>query len=208
MSNTVPGTRGYEEVAESFIEVSQRLDFFEICSEFLDYLPPPPAWVLDAGSGAGQNAAALARMGYSVVAVEPLAEFLNASRKAYGGLGITWLQDSLPQLWTLTDSFERFDFILLEGVWHHLDEDERACCLARLSGLLRLGGVCAISLRNGPAGAGRHVYPTDDATTVADARRCGLAVAFHRANLPSKMANKPGVIWSRFVLKKVSTGSD
>jgi hypothetical protein len=71
---------GYEDGVDGFIQVSQALDFAEINQDFLDFLPPIPNAVLDAGAGARQNAAALARMGYSVVAVEPLAAFSVAAR--------------------------------------------------------------------------------------------------------------------------------
>lgn len=198
----VPGTRGYEDVIDAFIEVSQALDFAEINQDFLDFLPPIPSSVLDAGAGAGQNAAALARMGYSVVAVEPLAAFLDAGRSHYKSLNITWIQDSLPLLQTLEDSSELFDFILVDGVWHHLDAEERELCMARFSTLLRDEGVCAMSLRHGPAGAGKHVFPTDGQKTALLARRYGLWVALHLTNQPSKMKNKPGVTWTRMAFRK------
>ncbi|MBE9103156.1 class I SAM-dependent methyltransferase [Vacuolonema iberomarrocanum] len=199
--DSVSGTRGYEDVIDAFIEVSQALDFAEINKDFLDFLPPIPSCVLDAGAGAGQNAAALARMGYSVVAVEPFAAFLDAGRSHYKDLNITWIQDSLPLLQTLGDSSEPFDFILVDGVWHHLDEEERERCMARFSTLLSKGGVCAMSLRHGPAGAGKHVFPTDGQKTALLARRYGLRVALHLTNQPSKMRNKPGVTWTRMVFR-------
>jgi len=198
----VAGTRGYEDVIGSFISVSLALDFARINEDFLPFLPSSPGRILDAGAGAGQNAAALAKAGHSVVAVEPFLPFLQAARGAYGDLGITWLHDSLPLLQALTDPAESYDFILVDGVWHHLSEPERAASLQRFASLLRSGGHCAISLRNGPPGGGKHVFPTDSHATIALAQRCGFEVALHLENQPSKAPGKPGVTWSRLVLTR------
>ncbi|MEW6993816.1 class I SAM-dependent methyltransferase [Colwelliaceae bacterium MEBiC 14330] len=125
----VLGTKGYEKVVESFTEVSFNLDFEEINSEFLYLLPQVPAKVLDAGSGVGQNSAALAKKGFSVVSVEPLNEFLQIAKNQYKGLNITWLNDSLPKLDKLDVDSGLFDFVLMDGVWHHLSIKERRQCI-------------------------------------------------------------------------------
>ena len=158
--------------------------------------------MLDAGAGAGLNAAALARLGHSVVAVEPMSAFLNAARSTYEGLDVTWVDDSLPLLKKLGDTPGQFDFILLDGVWHHLDEEERVQGMARLSTLLDEGGACAISLRNGPAGGGTHLFPTNGRQTAALAIECGLEVVLHLEDQPSIMKNKPGVTFTRMVVSK------
>ncbi len=200
--DNVPGTKGYENVIGGFIEASQALDFREVNKDFLVFLPPVPSRVLDAGAGAGQNAAALAKLGHSVVAVEPMAAFLNAARSTYRDLDVTWVDDSLPLLKKLGDARGQFDFILVSGVWHHLDEEERTLAMARFSTLLDEGGACAISLRHGPAGAGKHVFPTDGQTTAALANQCGLDVELHLTNQPSLMENKADVTWTRIVVRK------
>ncbi|MEO0532645.1 MAG: class I SAM-dependent methyltransferase [Cyanobacteria bacterium P01_A01_bin.123] len=200
--NNVPGTRGYEAIKDAFIEVSQALDFAEINKDFLEYLPSLPSRVLDAGAGVGQNAAALARLGYLVVAVEPLPAFLDAARSTYRDLNVIWVNDSLPGLRKLGEASGMFDFILVDGVWHHLDDEERSQCMARFSTLLNDGGACAISLRHGPAGAGTYIFPTDGRKTAVLAKHYGLRVLLHLANQPSKMRNKPGVTWTRMVLRK------
>ncbi|MEM7017350.1 MAG: class I SAM-dependent methyltransferase [Pseudomonadota bacterium] len=200
--NSTPGIIGYERVTDKFIEASQALDFYESNKQFLPFLPTTPSRVLDAGTGAGQNAATLARLGHSLVAVEPMPAFLNAARTTYTDLGITWFADSLPLLKMLGDAPNQFDFILVQGVWHHLDEAEREQAMARCSMLLDDGGVCAISLRNGPAGAGIHVFPTDGKQTATLAEQHGLEVLLHLENQPSIMKNKPDVIWAHMVFRK------
>lgn len=200
--DNVPGTKGYEKVIKQFVEASQALDFKVVNKDFLDFIPRLPSRILDAGSGSGQNSAALAQLGHSVVAVEPFTPFLDAARSTYRNLTITWIEDSLPLLKKLGDTPNQFDFILIDGVWHHLDGEERVQGMERLSSLLCEGGCCALSLRNGPAGVGKHVFPTDGKITAALAYKYGLEVALHLTNQPSLMKNKPGVTWTRMVLRK------
>lgn len=198
----VPGIEGYARSVHQFVKSSQALDFAEVCQAFLDYLPPLPGHVLDAGAGAGQNAAAIAQMGHSVIAVEPMPDFLAAARATYAALPITWLDDSLPRLQRLGSAPAQFDFILGEGVWHHLDEAERSLAITRFALLLKPGGKCGLSLRNGPAGLGTCVYPTDTTRTLQQARMCGLEYMLLQENQPSIFPYKRDVTWSRLVLLK------
>lgn len=197
--NEVPGTRGYEQVVDAFIASSQALSFADINEDFLPFLPSAPSRILDAGAGAGQNAAAFTRMGHTVVAVEPFPAFLNAAKVAYSDLAIDWIQDSLPMVEKLNGSF---DFILVDGVWHHLETQEREIAMQRFASIQAEGGVCAISLRNGPAGGGKHVFPTDAEETISHAESLGLQVILHLADQPSKMKDKPEVSWSRVAFRK------
>ena len=198
----VPGTQGYEKSVRTFVDVSQSLNFREVCKDFLSFLPLAPARMLDAGAGAGQNSAALAEMGHSIIAIEPMAEFLSAARSLYTHPQITWVQDSLPSLGHLGAGGEQFEFILVDGVWHHLNEEERACALERLAHLLNIGGRCAVSLRNGPPGLGTHVFPTEAEITVQQAKRLGMGCIFRAENLPSVLPDKEDVVWARIVLQK------
>lgn len=200
--SAVPGTRGYERSVSRFVEMSQALVFSEICAEIVGYLPEPPAQVLDAGAGAGQNAAAMAELGHTVTAVEPMLDFLKAARSRYAGLPITWVQDSLPFLERFGEEDGQLDFVLVEAVWHHLAPADRMAALTRIASLLRSGGRCAISLRNGPAGQGTHVFPTDAATTIREAARLGFACLFSKENIPSVLPNKTDVVWARLVFEK------
>lgn len=201
MTNT-PGTQGYDRFIGGFIETSQSLNFEDVCKDFVDFLPSVPGRVLDAGAGAGQNAAALAELGYRVTAVEPMAEFLHAARTQYKELPITWLNGSLPNLECLEADQKHFDLILVIAVWHHLSEKEQGLALQRIEALLAPGGVCALSLRNGPAGLGTQVYPTSANHTLEHAKELGLECLFHSEEQPSMLANKPEVKWARLVLKK------
>ncbi|KID57240.1 methyltransferase type 11 [Pseudoalteromonas luteoviolacea] len=198
----VAGTFGYESDIQTFAEASFGLKFENINQDFLPFLPGKGSRVLDAGCGVGQNAAALAKLGYEVVAVEPLTAFLDKAKARYKGSSVEWLEDSLPDLELLDNSKYTFDFILLDGVWHHLNSQERKRCVNRLYELLTPNGVCAISLRNGPAGLGKHVFPASCDELLGLARVYGLKVVFQAQNQPSKMPNKQDVVWSRVALRK------
>jgi 2-polyprenyl-3-methyl-5-hydroxy-6-metoxy-1,4-benzoquinol methylase len=196
------GTQGYEKFIPCFIESSQNLDFYEVCKDFVSFLPSKPAHVLDAGSGAGQNAAALAEQGFTVTAVEPMSEFLSAAKKAYKGTSVKWLNGSLPDMACLNSDADQFNFVLIDGVWHHIDNSERETAVMRLSALIKQGGRCAISLRNGPAGMGSRVYPTDSKVTIEQFEKHGFECIFQVENQPSILPNKENVKWSRIVLQK------
>lgn len=200
----VPGTKGYEKVVGAFTESSFRLDFEEINADFLQFLPQVPARVLDAGSGVGQNSAALADRGYFVVSVEPLNDFHQIAKSTYKDMNITWITDSLPKLEKVDVSEGLFEFVLIDGVWHHLSIVERRECIQRLAAIVNIGGVCAISLRNGPAGAGEHIFSTCNDELVGYANEYGFQVVLLLENQSSKMQNKPNVIWSRVALRKLA----
>ncbi len=200
--NKVPGTEGYDNLINGFIETSQALSFYEVCKDFLEFLPPVPARILDVGAGAGQNSAALAELAYSVTAIEPMKAFLAAARHQYSTLPIAWLSGSLPELECLGANEGQFDFILVIGVWHHLSETERALAMKRIASLLCLGGKCALSLRNGPAGLGTCVYPTQASFTTKQAKKWGLDCILKLEDQPSIMGNKDKVKWTRLVFQK------
>lgn len=121
---TVPGTKGYTEAFSTFIEAEKSIDFYKLNKCFLRFLPTLPGSILDVGCGIGRDAAALAAMGHTVIAVEPTSAFLEAAKRLHTSPSICWQSDSLPHLTSLPTE-NRFDFILCQGVWQHIDDDER-----------------------------------------------------------------------------------
>lgn len=196
------GIEGYERGIQLFIESCQTLDFHVVCKDFIEHLPPKGGSILDAGSGAGQNAAALDSLGFNVTAIEPMPEFMNAARCSYNTTSVTWLEGSLPYLRCLGSSAQKYDFVLIEGVWHHLSEMERGQAAARISEVTKKHGKCAISLRNGPAGLGTRVYSTDPEQTIQLFKNNGFECIFKILDQDSILPHKENVKWSRIVLQK------
>jgi len=197
------GTQGYDIFTDLFIESSQALDFHEACKDFLSFLPTSPANILDIGAGAGQNAAALAKLGHKVTAIEPMPEFLSSAQTTYKDLNVKWLNDSLPELTCISPNDPYFDFVLINAVWHHLNDVEREFAATRLSTLIKPEGRCAISLRNGPAGMGTRVYPTNSDSTIQQFKAKGFNCILHLQDQPSVYRHKKDVNWSRIVLQKI-----
>ena len=89
-------------------------------------LPPPPARLLEVGAGSGELAAALAAVGYDVVAIDPAGE-----------------GDVVPV--PLLDVDEReasFDAALAVVSLHHVEPFEPSC--RRLAELVRPGGTLVV----------------------------------------------------------------
>jgi SAM-dependent methyltransferase len=192
-----PGTTGYAKVAQALL--STRLRFEEVHRHTLHLFPAEAARILDVGSGPGHDAAILAARGHAVTAVEPTPELRKGAEALYPALPIEWVDDSLPFLGRLRAARGRaFDFILVEGVWAHLTEAERAHAFAVLAGLLAEAGVLAISLRHGPAACGRITYPVTAAETAALAASSGLATLVRVEMGSIQVANiAAGVTWTR-----------
>src|SRR3954469_17759618 len=92
------GTQGYREEAASLVTRYEGLRFEDVQREVIHLFPAPPAQVLDVGAGTGRDAAALARAGHHVTACEPTSELREPSRRLHPGLGLTWLDDGVPEL--------------------------------------------------------------------------------------------------------------
>lgn len=198
----VKGTEGYAAATERFMAATHGIAFQDLHQSILKFIPTAPSNVLDVGSGIGRDAAVLADMGHTVVAVEPTRKFLSVAQKLYG-TSIEWINDSLPLLQSLGDRNEGFDFVLASAVWHHIDQNERRIALSRIADLLRPTGVFALSLRHGPAGVGTYIFPTNGQETVRDAKRMNLKPLLVLGNQPSLIEGKKNVTWTRIVLQKV-----
>jgi SAM-dependent methyltransferase len=106
----------------------------------LHLLPTVPSDVLDIGAGTGRDAAALAGMGHRVVAVEPTVALRDRAALLHPSPRIEWIEDYLPRLARLRRG-DRFDVVMLTGVWMHLNLQQRREAMPRLASLLRPGGV-------------------------------------------------------------------
>jgi len=168
-------------------------------------LPTAPALVLDVGAGSGRDAAWLARLGHDVVAVEPSVRMRAEAVRRHGDAGVRWLADALPALGATVRLGLAFDLILLSGAWQHVAPGERARAMRKLLGLLRPGGVLALTLRHGPAGAGGAMHPVSLAEVEQLARDHGAVVA-RTAELADQLG-RPEVSWTGVALRLPDDGT-
>lgn len=150
MPSHVSRTEGYAEEAKLLLERWRDLSFETQHKAVLGLLPSVPSRVLDVGSGIGNDAAALARMGHHVVAVEPTKELRLPGIALHRDSVVEWLDDNLPNLSILRKRNETFDVIMLTAVWMHLDEVQRRIAMRTVAALLSTTGVMIMSLRHGP----------------------------------------------------------
>ena len=168
----------------------------KINSWLVDFLPPPPAPVLEVGSGSGRDAAWLAQAGFAVTAVEPDAVMRAEARHRHPQAGFKLRSGSLPGLGFAARP--RFAFILANAVWMFIRPDQRSAAAAELAALLLDGGSLAVTLRH-PIDRQRGMHEVDRQTLLAEFAALGLA-----ARHISKAADlqRPAVTWQRILLTK------
>jgi len=134
-----------------------------------------------------------------VTAVEPTAELRAEAQRLHARWPITWIDDSLPDLDRVHHLGERYDVVMLTAVWMHLDSGQRARAMARVTPLVRPGGLMALSLRHGPVPAGRRMFEVSAQETGELARRHGLAT-IHESKGPALLGG-PAVWWDRLAFR-------
>ena len=77
----------------------ESISFAEVHAEVAHLIPPAPARIADIGAGSGSDAAALARMGHQVIAVEPTAELRAEGQRRHDVPGLAWAMTPCPA-WT------------------------------------------------------------------------------------------------------------
>ncbi|MFF8958380.1 class I SAM-dependent methyltransferase [Streptomyces sp. NPDC014894] len=199
-----PGVQWYyEQYAQALADRYEALTFDGLYEEILPLLPAPPARVADIGAGTGRDAAALARLGHRVTAVEPVREMRTVGARLHPE-PVEWVADALPELGRVDGPFE---LLLLSAVWMHLDEDERPFAMERVSALLTGGGRLVVTLRHGAPPRDRRMFDVSADETVALAARHGLREVY-RAGDGADRLGRNGVHWSQLVFEKPETPDD
>ncbi|WP_439573455.1 class I SAM-dependent methyltransferase [Phreatobacter sp.] len=191
-------TDGYAGSADALAQQYESVTFDEVHAPVLHLLPAPPGRALDIGAGTGRDAAALARRGFAVTAVEPTAELRAHGERLHAGLGITWIDDSLPDLAVLRARPDRCDLVMLTAVWMHLDAAERSVAMAAIAGLGAPRAQLFVTLRHGPVPDGRRMFEVGAEETVALGRRHGFR-GLHESR-HGDMLGRPDVHWTHLVL--------
>ena len=202
MTNNVPGAAGYGANASALASQYESITFAEVYRDLLHLFPTQPATVLDIGAGSGRDAAALARRGHQVVAVEPTAELRHEGQRLHGALAINWIDDHLPTLHVLRRSKRRFDIVLLTAVWMHLDRQERAVAMEAVAELTADNGHVFMSLRHGPIPEGRRMFDVSAEETARLAEAHGLRCD-HQVERED-MLGRADVGWSFLALRRWS----
>ncbi|WP_304619602.1 class I SAM-dependent methyltransferase [Paracoccus sediminilitoris] len=199
--NKYEGAAGHELAAQY-----EAIDPAQIHEAVIPHLPTAPAAILDVGAGSGRDAAWLAALGHTVLAVEPSTTMREEAQRRHPHTRITWLADSLPSLEAVYRLGAAFDVVLLSAVWMHVAPAERARAFRKLVTLLKPGGILALSLRLGPPVAGRDMHPVDLAEVEALARRQGLVMVTTEV-VPDRLG-RPEITWVQIVLRLPDDGTE
>jgi 2-polyprenyl-3-methyl-5-hydroxy-6-metoxy-1,4-benzoquinol methylase len=178
------------------------IDPAQMYEPLLPLLPKQGAKALDIGAGAGRDALWLESMGYSVVAIEPARGLrMIMADKAQRGAGRISVRDGmLPKLDTVKNE-EKFDLILLSAVWQHVAPRQRRAAFNKVAGHLKEGGMVYMLLRQGPAPAGRKMYPVSDVSLKAYAADLGLELVETKQR-QKDLLNRGDVRWTVFAARR------
>lgn len=160
---------------------------------------------LDVGAGSGRDAAWLVDLGHEVVAVEPAEAMRAEGARRHASPGIRWIDDRLPSLDAVHRLALAFDAILVAGVWQHVAPGSRARAFRKLATLMRPAGVLVITLREGPAPAGRRMHPTSTGEIEGLARANGLEIL--RIDRSADAMGRPDVEWTTIAMRMPDDGA-
>lgn len=200
MTDTVLGVAGYGANAAALVQQYESVSFADVHRDVIHLFPERPARILDIGAGSGRDAAALARQGHHVVAVEPTAELRDEGMRLHSSLAIEWVDDHLPTLAGMRQTRHRFDLILLTAVWMHLDESEQRIAMQAITELIAEEGQVIMSLRHGPVPIGRRMFEVSAEETIKLGVEFGLCA--HHRSWREDMLGRADVSWSFVALKR------
>jgi SAM-dependent methyltransferase len=201
----ISGTEGYADEAPELFRHYESISAAELHAAILHLIPKSPGSVADIGAGSGRDAAWFAGMGHRVVAVEPIDAMRIPAMALHPSPRIEWLDDSLPDLAVLRTRGERFDLLMLTGVWMHLDEAQRNRAMPNLAALAKPRGAIAMMMRHGPVPPGRRMFDVSADETISLAAPFGLhpVVNLHRES--TQAANRAaGITWTVLAFAKAA----
>ena len=195
---------GYENAEPGMINRFEAISSQELYRPIEEFLPKQPATVLDIGAGTGRDAAWFANKGAKVVAVEPVDQLRETGRSIHRGSSIEWVNDALPSLTKTLARGDAYEFVLLSGVWQHLDRTRRERAMPNLRKLTQMSGTLIMSVRHGPGAASRPVFPADVEHTISLAQHESFVLQFQTKAPSVQKANRDaGVTWTWLVFEAV-----
>lgn len=200
----IASTSGYAAQAPDLLARYEARDAAAVHAPWVSFFPKAPARIIDIGAGTGRDAAWLASLGYSVLAVEPVDELRTRAATLHPAPEITWLADILPDLNAVRTRGEAFDMVLMHAVWMHLTQAERIAGMAHVSRLIERGARLFMSLRHGKIPQGRRMFDVTGEETIALAAKHGLTPLFHERAPSIQDENRAaGIEWTKLVFEKV-----
>lgn len=188
---------GYASAAKELVGRYEAVSPAELYFRMAHLLPRPGSSVIDIGAGTGRDAGWLAARGCSVLAVEPVAAFREAGRRLHGEAQVEWFDDSLPSLARVRKRGQAYQFLLLSGVWQHLDDRQRQAAMPVLRTLTAFGGSLLMSVRHGPGAPTRPCFPASAEAAIELARANDLELAFRYSAASVQAVNRrAGVTWT------------
>jgi SAM-dependent methyltransferase len=160
---------------------------------------PTAGRAVDIGAGSGRDASWLASLGYEVIAVEPSLGMRTEGQRRHAAAPIQWLDDRLPELPHLRAQGITFELVLMSAVWQHVAPADRPLAFGRLAGLLKPGGLLALTLRFGPAPADRPMH-TVSLAEIEDLAQLNGLKTLRVVAYPSRVAGSE-VHWTAVVLQ-------
>lgn len=190
----------YDEASTSYFEAYESLQFAATHRSFLRFLPTPGANCLDIGAGSGRDAAALAKRGYLVTAVEPSNGLRRLAMARHRHPNIIWVDDSLPKLSKVKAMQTRYEFILLSAVWMHIPPSDRNESFSSLRELLKPNGRIGMTLRIGEPPPNRLMFPLALDDVLQQANSNGL-VASYVSRTTRDSLKRSNVSWIKLILQ-------
>lgn len=188
---------GYASDAADLVPPFEAISCAELFTPVEDLMPVRPCRVLDVGAGTGRDAAWFAGQGHQVVAAEPVRELREAGRKLHPCPSIIWVDDRLPALTGLIVAGEKFDLVILIGVWQHLRPEERTVAIEALARLAADQARLIMSVRHGSAPPTRPCFPCDPDATIESAQGVGFRLMRRRSAPSIQQKNlDAGVTWT------------
>jgi SAM-dependent methyltransferase len=120
--------------------------------QVMDFLPEPPARVLDLGCGSGWTSSFLAQRGYEVLGIDIAPDMIRAAEQSRDSKGLHALRFMVGDYESL-DCSEEFDAVVFFDSLHHAENELDALRAAYHA--LRSGGTCVVS----EPGVGHHKTP-------------------------------------------------
>ena len=199
----IPSNAGYAEEAENCLIRYEARSSEEMNADWAHLFPAAACNVLDVGAGTGRDAAWLAGLGHKVTAVEPTAELREPAKRLHPASNIEWLDDILPELSTLRAQAGTYDVVLMNAVWMHLTDNERARGMEKVSGLMAPKARWFMSLRHGPVPEGRRMFNVTGDETAALGKAYDLTCIYNQSSDSIQPENRArGISWTKIVLEK------